>query len=286
SSWCACLGSAIPAQSRLRLLRILGFSDLRFSYVDEESPENSLDRLITAFKVARQVGMRKIALDLVEGEQLANGSLPRMECFLEEAMPERVRVFRCNEDRRQSYSRILLSLGYQNIGLDWFLRPDDAWIQAKNADRLYWSLLGFTDLQRPDVIGIGPGAVSSVGEFYGVNEPLWDQYELFLNRRNLPVVRGIELEADDVLRREVMSMILAGSCIRVAAIEEKWGIQFNQFFVREAENLRRFEQKRWIDWRGDEIQIRVRGFRELVELCKIFDNRAQLAALVSGHSCA
>jgi oxygen-independent coproporphyrinogen-3 oxidase len=89
------------------------------------------------------------------------------------------------------------------------------------------------------------------------------------------MVGGIELEADDVLRREIMGMILATSCIRVAAVEEKWGIEFEKFFAYEAECLRDFEQENWLEWQADCIRIRVQGCRELTELCRLFDHRAR-----------
>jgi oxygen-independent coproporphyrinogen-3 oxidase len=96
---------------------------------------------------------------------------------------------------------------------------------------------------------------------------------------------GIELEADDVLRREIMSMILAASCLRIVAIEDKWGIRFSQFFASEAEQLRVFEQKNWLDWQQDCIRIHVRGYRELTELCRIFDRRARAQVSLSTQSC-
>lgn len=113
-------------------------------------------------------------------------------------------------------------------------------------------------MPNPDVIGIGPGALSAVGEFYAANESHWDTYQALLNQRKIPVVRGMELEADDVLRREIMGMILAASCIRVAAIEEKWGIRFKRFFAYETKCLRDFEQKHWLEWQADSIRLRVR----------------------------
>jgi len=114
-----------------------------------------------------------------------------------------------------------------------------------------------------------------VGESYAANASHWETYQALLNQQKIPVVRGIELEADDVLRREIMGMILAASCIRVAAIEEKWGIQFKKFFAYETECMRDLEQKHWLEWQADSIRIRVQGYHELTELCRLFDHRAR-----------
>lgn len=275
ANWCACMGFVMPPQARLRLLRILGFSSVRFKFSDHADAGNALDKLGVVIKQARQLGIQQIVVDLSLNEQHVFTPIQIMERFLAEHCPDRVRL-KCDHDNRyQSLTRILSSIGYQNIGLDWFLRTDDFFLQAKAAGTLHWSLLGFTVMPNPDVIGIGPGALSAVGEFYAANESHWDTYQALLNQRKIPVVRGMELEADDVLRREIMGMILAASCIRVAAIEEKWGIQFKRFFAYETKCLRDFEQKHWLEWQADSIRLRVQGHHELTELCRIFDHRAR-----------
>ncbi|MEA2080650.1 MAG: hypothetical protein U9P00_12475 [Pseudomonadota bacterium] len=275
ANWCACMGSVMPSQARLRLLRILGFSSVRFAYSDRSHTGNALGELGVAIKQARQLDIQKIIVDLILHEQHVYTPLPALETFLAEFGPDRVRLMSGHENRYQSVSRLLSSLGYQELGLDWFLRMDDVCLQAKAAGLLRWSLLGFTDMPNSDVIGIGPGVVSSVGEFYAANELRWEPYQALLNQQKIPVVRGIELEADDVLRREIMGMILAASCIRVAAIEEKWGIQFKKFFAYETEYLLDFEQKNWLEWQAGSIRIRLQGYHELTELCRLFDHRAR-----------
>jgi len=275
ANWCACVGFVIPSQARLRLLRILGFSSLRFAYSDHADTGNALDELGVAIKQARQLGIQQIMVDLISNEQHVFTPIQTMQRFLAEQCPERVRLICAHDNRCRSVIQVLSSIGYQNIGLDWFLRTDDLFLQAKAAGLLHWSLLGFTIMPNPDVIGIGPGALSSVGEFYAANESRWETYQALLNQQKIPVVRGIELEADDVLRREIMAMILAASCIRVTAIEEKWGIQFKKFFAYEAECLRDFEKKNWLMWQADSIRIKVQGYHELIELCRLFDDKTR-----------
>ena len=272
-NWCACVGQVVPSAARIRLLRIIGFSGLRFTCSDRVENRKTLDQLTAVIGQARQLGIRQITIDLTYEAQFERMPIQALERFLTDVGPERVHVTGRDGTRYRPVTHILSALGYRNIGLDWFLQAGDIWLQAEGAGRLYWSLLGFSDMHSPDVIGIGPGALSSVGEFYGANETRWDLYEAFLSRGRLPVVRGVELEADDVLRREIMKMILAASCIRVAAIEEKWGIKFKQFFSYETERLRGFEQKNWVDWQDNKIVILVRGYQELTELCGLFDHR-------------
>ena len=275
ANWCACTGFVTPAPARLRLLRILGFSSVRLACMDHADAGDTLGRLGGAIRQARQLGFQQVVVDLMFDEPRVLTPLPSIEHFLAEYRPDRVRLMGARDNRCQSVIGVLASLGYQNIGLDWFLRADDFYLQAKASGHLYWSLLGFTDMPNPDVIGIGPGALSSVGEFYAANESRWENYQALLNRREIPVVSGLELEADDVLRREIMGMILAASCIRIAAIEEKWGIQFKKFFAYETERMPEYERKGWLQWQDDSVRILVQGYQELTELCRLFDHRAR-----------
>ncbi len=273
ANWCACLGTVLPSPARLRLLRILGFSSLRFAYSDHAHAQRVLEKLGMAMHQARHLGVHQLVLDLIFDSSRSHTSVEALEAFLRESRPDRVRLVCANTSRHQSMTRLLSLCGYETIGLDWFLHSDDIWLQARASGLLRWSPLGYTDMANPDVIGVGPGAISSVGEFYAANSCRWETYEALVMQGKLPVVRGIELEADDVLRREIMGMILSSSCIWVTAVEEKWGIQFEKFFADEVEYLRDFEQKNWLEWREDRIQICVLGSCELTELCRLFDNR-------------
>jgi len=271
---CACVGSVSPAVTRLKLLSDLGFNKVRFALLDRTNIGRSLDELGESIGLARQFGFRQVAIDLPIGVLRFLDSPQSMERWLTRVGPDRVRLTGAAGDAGPTYSHMLSTLGYRNIGLDWYLKTDDVLMQARGGDRLHWSLLGFTDMPSPDVVGVGPGAISSIGEFYAANESDWSNYQALLKQGRLPIVRGIELEADDVLRREIMVMILAGSCIHIAAIEAKWGISFDRFFAAEVEQLRTLERKHYLDWQRNDIHILVRSREELTEICHVFDHRS------------
>jgi oxygen-independent coproporphyrinogen-3 oxidase len=168
----------------------------------------------------------------------------------------------------------MMAFGYRNIGMDWYLRDADSWWRSRASDSLNWTLLGYSELKHPDVIGVGPGAMSAVCEFYGINAAQLPGYSACLDDGVLPVVQGTELEDGDVLRREIIAMMLASFCIRVPAIENKWGIRFEHFFARETAALGAFERNNWICRRDDKIEILPRGCRELAQICGVFDGRA------------
>ncbi|HFD80045.1 MAG TPA: hypothetical protein ENK05_06600 [Gammaproteobacteria bacterium] len=266
SSWCLCLGAQSPIPASLSRLVQLGFAAARL----EVAPGvDRTDTLASRVGMLREAGLQQIFLDM---EPVVEW-LDQLAGVLAATVPQRVRLGARTGAARADYAELLSQQGYRNIGLDWFVRPEDPLSQAQDAGRLHWSLLGYTALRDPDVIGIGPGALSSVGEWYGMNEPRWQRYRSLLAQDQLPVACGVELEPDDALRREIMHMILADACIRVSAIEEKWGIGFHRFFAGESAQLQAFERQGWVEQGDDAIRVLVSSRDSLTALCRLFDRR-------------
>jgi len=274
TNWCACSSGVIPSMERLRLLRVLGFNHLRLMPEAAARQALPVERLAAALDQAKQLGFRTTILDLRRSQTGQAALKKAMVALLSQVQPDRIRTALPADKDGEPVDLLLASSGYQDIGLGWYLRTGDSWWHARNSDRLHWTMLGYGELQSPDIIGIGPGALSAVSSFYGVNEASLQVYAAKLDEGVLPIVQGAALEDADILRREIIAMILASSCIRVSAIENKWGIGFEQFFTCESELLRAFEQNHWLRWQGDCIEIKTRAHRELIEICTVFDGRA------------
>lgn len=283
NSWCVCVGGTIPTEDRLRLLRTLGFNQIRFILGASHQQLPRLESLASATQQAKQLGFGRAILDA--RQMPADATLMKiLESLTDKAKPDRIRMPHCDNASQDALDQALQALGYCNIGLDWYLPKNDGWWQARKDDRLYWTLLGYSRLCNPDVIGIGPGALSSVGDSYSLNEPSPPGYVALLERGELPIVRGAELEAADLLRREIIAMILAACCIRVSWLEEKWGIHFDRFFTRESELLKAFERNKWVVRKPDRIDINVRSHRKLIEICNIFKSQLDRPPGAAAHS--
>ena len=89
------------------------------------------------------------------------------------------------------------------------------------------------------------------------------------------MVSGLELEADDSLRREIMGMILAAGVIRVGHLEGKWGIRFDHFFAPETSELNELEGRGWVKRQEGSILVCTQDHQELTALCRLFDRRAR-----------
>lgn len=298
-NWCACVGQVLPPEARVRLLRVLGFSNIRLRLLGPGTPAGAdaqasvLADSESLAVSARQLGMRQMAVELHTGGSGTPLSAKWLESFVQKVKPDRVRLVDNGQapgpdlvNLRDSYLQTLAETGYQHIGLGWFVHSSDPWWQARLARRLNWSLLGFTDMPRPDVVGIGPGAVSSIGDFYARNASTWEEYQTLMNRDVVPVVRGLELESDDALRREIMVSMLTASQLDMTPIEDKWGIEFKQFFAEELGYLTRFEKAGWLSIKANAILVHARGRHELTELCRAFDRRGRVERDQYAPSCA
>ncbi len=274
SDWCAGSGTLLLSHARVRLLKVLGFNGVRFAYQSGSSAVSSLEELISAVGVAREVGMQTVALDLPACADYSVESVESLTMLLKEV--SRVRVMVAGEIGQKRVIDALLNLGFIALSAGWYVHTDDHWLRAKSKNSLYWSMVGVSEMHSPDIVGIGPGAISAVGECYSANSSMGTCYQTsIIEKGELPIVSGLELEADDILRREIMGMILATSSIQIDSIEDKWGVRFDQFFAQEGRQLGEMEKRGWLSQQNGSIEIVVQGHQELSALCRLFDRRVR-----------
>lgn len=272
--WCADVGTLLLPPARMRLLGILGFSGVRFTYQGGSSPESKLEELVTTVHVAQEAGMQTVALDLSAEVGRSTESIEELKILLQAV--SRVRVMAADG---AYVIGLLKNQGFTALSAGWYVHADDPWLRAKSANALYWSLIGVSEMHSPDIVGIGPGAISAVGECYSANAAVGACYQAsIIEQGKLPMVSGLELEADDILRREIMGMILAAGIIRISYIEDKWGICFTQFFAQESRQLGELEGRGWVSRQEGDIVIIVHGCQALGSLCQLFDRRVRVTS--------
>lgn len=127
--------------------------------------------------------------------------------------------------------RRLCSAGYVYIGMDHFALPEDELAQARINDTLQRNFQGYSTHADCDLIGLGVSSIGKVGDTYSQNVKELSQYYAYLNKGELPLHRGYQLNADDKLRRDVISALMCHNRIDIAAIEAKHKINFNEYFA-------------------------------------------------------
>lgn len=120
-----------------------------------------------------------------------------------------------------------------------------------------------------DVIGIGPGAFGRVGPACYQNHARLEDYRAALDHGRLPVWRGLELSADDLVRRAIMEALARHGRVSMEAIEIAHVIDFRRYFAVELEALARLEQEGLVFIDGDWIALA--DALPLARACEVFD---------------
>jgi oxygen-independent coproporphyrinogen-3 oxidase len=123
--------------------------------------------------------------------------------------------------------------GYAYIGMDHFARPDDTLAAAQRQRKLHRNYQGYSTQPDCDLIALGISAIGKVGAAYVQNVKSLDAYYERLDARTLPVMRGIALKADDVLRRSVIQSLMCHCELDYGVIESAHGIRFTEYFEEE-----------------------------------------------------
>lgn len=105
-------------------------------------------------------------------------------------------------------SQMLVDAGYQAIGIDHFAKAGDTLANAARAGRLRRNFQGYTDDQATTIVGLGASSIGSFRQGYVQNIPATGQYEKQVLAGGLAAIRGVELDADDRMRRWVIERIM------------------------------------------------------------------------------
>ena len=118
----------------------------------------------------------------------------------------------------------LAAAGYRVIGLDHFARADDGLSAALSAGQLRRNFQGYTADDAPILIGLGASAIGTLPQGYVQNvQPLAD-YRRAIEAGRLPAARGIALNEDDRLRRDIIERLMCALSVDLDAVCDAHGI--------------------------------------------------------------
>ena len=136
----------------------------------------------------------------------------------------------------------LTDAGYVFIGMDHFAKPDDELAVAQRQGRLHRNFQGYSTYADCDMLSFGISSISKVGPTYCQNVKTLDEYYDRLDGQMLPVFRGIELNADDILRRSIIQALMCHFELSIESIESSHLIDFRKYFAAELEDLKEMAQ--------------------------------------------
>lgn len=270
----------------IALLRGIGFNRLSMGVQDlDPVVQQAVNRIqseaetMAVLEAAREHGFRSISIDLIYGLpfQTADSFLRTLDRIIEVG-PDRLSVFnyahlprvfkpqrRINADdlpAPQTKLEILKATidhleqaGYIYIGMDHFARPDDELAVAQREGTLYRNFQGYSTHANCDLVAMGVTSISMVADTYCQNMRGLDEYYQRLDQGRLPVFRGIELNRDDLIRRDVITRLICHFRLDFADVERRWGIDFHDYFATDLAKLDEMEADRLLARDGWRIQV-------------------------------
>lgn len=254
-----------------------------------------VDMTLNVVKAARDAGFRSINFDLIYG--LPRQSVERFNRTLDivlDARPDRIALYNYAHlpTRFKSQRRIhevdlpapaeklaIMSLamkrlgeaGYVDIGMDHFALPEDELAVAQRSGRLHRNFQGYTTQPDCDLLGFGVSSISKVGPTYSQSVRTIEEYYDAIEQRNLPVMRGIELTKDDLLRRAVIMALMCQGQVAIQAVEDAHLIDFASYFAAELQALDRFEQAGLVTRSAQWLSVTDKGHHFLRAISATFD---------------
>jgi oxygen-independent coproporphyrinogen-3 oxidase len=268
----------------IALLASLGFNRVSLGVQDfDPAVQAAVNRMqgeaetVTIIQAARAAGFRSVNVDLIYGlpKQNVEGFNKTLDRVIS-ALPDRIALYnyahlpeifkpqrRINADDLPSPDaklfilslaiRRLMDAGYVYIGMDHFARPDDELAVAQTQGRLQRNFQGYSTRANCDLIAFGVSAIGAIGPSYYQNHRQLDDYYDAIDHGALPIMRGIELTADDLVRRAVINSLMCHFELSIEALEIAHLIDFERYFARELEELAELErdgliaiEDRWI----------------------------------------
>jgi len=178
----------------------------------------------------------------------------------------------------------LARAGYLYIGMDHFAKPHDELAIAQRQGKLHRNFQGYSTRPDCDLLAFGISAIGKVGNVYAQNAKTLDEYYARLDADELPIVRGIALDADDEARRTTIQRLMCDFALDLDAVEAATGIDFHDYFAPELEALEPLAADGLVEVSEDSIVVTPRGRMLVRNVAMLFDKRLREAKEMRRYS--
>jgi len=291
---------------RLAHLRNIGFNRLSFGVQDFDPQVQKAVHRVQSFesvrdltRAARSLGFESVNMDLIYGLPLQTPeSFTTTIQQVSELKPDRIALYayahlpaRFKPQRRIEASELpppahrvamlsgaiagFMAQGYSYIGMDHFALHGDALAAAKRQGRLHRNFQGYSTQPDCDLIGLGVSSIGRMGATYSQNAKTLPEYYDALRQGQLPVVRGLALNRDDLLRRAVIMALMCQGRLEFESIELAHLVKVPEYFRNELEQLQPFVDMGLVLREPGAIQVTPKGWYFVRAIAMLFDRHLQ-----------
>jgi oxygen-independent coproporphyrinogen-3 oxidase len=280
----------------------LGFNRLSLGVQDiDPKVQQAINRVQSTefiedfMKRARKVGFKSINLDLIYGlPHQTVESFSKTLAKVKELDPDRVSLFSYahlpsrfaaqrklrdewlpNVEEKFNLMKhsieTLCAYGYEFIGMDHFAKPDDELAVAQREGVLHRNFQGYTTKGDCDLLGLGVSSISAIGNSYSQNEKELKGYYAAIEDKAHSVDKGLTMTEDDLIRGEVIRELMCNLTVDKRLINEKFGINFDDYFADDIVSLKTFEDDDLLVNAEHHITVDQRGRLLIRNICMSFD---------------
>lgn len=291
---------------RLDTLAELGFNRLSFGVQDFDPAVQKavhrvqpVEQVFALVEAARERNFDSINVDLIYGlPQQSPESFDRTLAQVNELRPDRIALYayahlpeRFKPQRRIATVELpsgaakvamlsrsiaaFMGAGYVYVGMDHFALPTDALAIAKRQGRLHRNFQGYSTQPDCDLIGLGVSSIGRIGATYSQNAKTLEEYYDYLDQGRFPVVRGVALSRDDLIRRSVIMGLMCQGNISYESIDLAYLIDFKKYFAAEIETLKQLSEKGLVALNHTSIQVTDMGWFFVRAVAMVFDRYLQ-----------
>ncbi|UZR27496.1 oxygen-independent coproporphyrinogen III oxidase [Methylococcus mesophilus] len=255
-------------EATIALLREIGFNRMSLG-VQDFDPEvqkavnriQSEEETLRVLNAARTEGFCSVSIDLIYGlpKQTVSGFRHTLDRILA-ADPDRISLYNYahlphlfkpqrqirDEDLPSADAKLeilqnaiahLTGAGYVYIGMDHFAKADNELNLAQREGRLQRNFQGYSTHADCDMVAMGVTAIGKVGPTYSQNFRTLEDYYARLDQGVLPIMRGLECDDDDLLRRAVIQALMCQFELDFARLGQQHGVDFARYFAAELGDL-------------------------------------------------
>lgn len=177
---------------------------------------------------------------------------------------DKFRIFRAGIEH-------IIRAGYVYIGFDHFALPGDELCLAQASRTLHRNFQGYTTKAGADLIGLGVSSISGLETVYAQNHRQLDDYYAAIAKGGLPIMRGMRLGPDDLLRRAVIGRLLCHCVLHKREIEAEFDLAFDDYFAGELGRLKQLEEDGLVTLSAETIGVTPLGRIFLRNIGMAFD---------------
>lgn len=280
----------------------LGFNRVSLGVQDfDESVQQAVHRIqpreqtLGILEASRDAGIRSVNVDLIYGlPRQTRGSMRDTLGTVLDARPDRISLFNYAHlpDRFPAQKRIrpeelpgaeqkldmlrtsvdmIIDADYVYIGMDHFALPDDELARAKTEGPLHRNFQGYTTHSECELIGFGVSSIGHIGRCFSQNAHSLEEYQRHIDRRRLPIVKGVVLHDDDILRAHVINNLMCFGELDIPDIEARFDIDFSDYFEPESDRLAAFADDGLVRINQGRVAVTGRGRLLVRNICATFD---------------